>query len=30
MQLYLVYLKTMTIELCAVDKNESILATFWQ
>ena len=27
MQLYLVKLKAMTIEVCAVDKNESVSAT---
>ena len=28
MQLYLVNLKAMTIEFCAVHKNESVSATF--
>jgi len=30
MQLYLVNLKAMNIESCAVYKNESVSATFWQ
>jgi len=30
MQFYAVNLKVMSIEFCAVDKNESVSTTFWQ
>jgi len=30
MQLYLLNLKAITIEVCAIDKNESVSTTFWQ
>jgi len=30
MHLYFVNLKAMTIEFCAVDKNEPVSLTFWQ